>query len=132
LLAVVVFGGLVAITRGILWVSVALCIVATVLLAGGLERAFREPASYRGKVAGPILSVVSVLLFVLLGFGGYEVSRAYPSAQHAPGVGQKAPDFALVDSHGAQVALAQLLNSKSGNSNAASKGLLLVFYRGYW
>ena len=48
-----------------------------------------------------------------------------PLSPTAPRVGQKAPDFTLVDSTRHQVSLAQLLAS-------SPRGVLLIFYRGYW
>ncbi|MEA2344903.1 MAG: hypothetical protein QOF63_3072, partial [Thermoanaerobaculia bacterium] len=41
-------------------------------------------------------------------------------------VGAKAPDFVLLDINRKPVALAQLLAASS------NKGVILVFYRGYW
>jgi hypothetical protein len=59
-------------------------------------------------------------------------------------VGQKAPDFTLSDTNGKPVSLSELLstpingktmNAPVGNAQQAPtspKGVLLVFYRGYW
>lgn len=117
-------------TWQIVWLSAVLCVAAIVLLIAGLRRAFGEPGVYRGKVAGPILTVLSVLVIAGFAFLSYEVPKGYARATKTPRVGDRAPEFALSDSHGTPVALKQLLFN-SGNRHA-SKGVLLVFYRGYW
>lgn len=117
-------------TRRIIWLSAALCLVALVLLISGLRRAFTQPDAYRGKVAGPVLTVLSVLVIAAFAFFSYMVPKGYASAHNTPRVGDRAPEFALSDSSGKAVALNQLL-STSGNGHA-QRGVLLVFYRGYW
>jgi peroxiredoxin len=47
-----------------------------------------------------------------------------PASAGAPHVGQKAPDFFLMDQNGQPVGLGDLLSN--------SKGALLIFYRGFW
>jgi hypothetical protein len=122
-------------TRDVFWASVALFVLAGWLLVTGLMRALKQPQSYRGKIAGPILimsSVVIVGLFVLL---SYTVTKSFPLAHNAPKVGQKAPQFTLVDSSGKATSLAQLLAEPIADASGvarAPKGVLLVFYRGYW
>jgi cytochrome oxidase Cu insertion factor (SCO1/SenC/PrrC family) len=100
-----------------------------------LKRRSREPESYRGKIAGPVLTTLSVLIFGLFGFVVYEVSRAFPDAKNAPQIGQRAPEFSLVDANGKNFTLAQLLSTPitdSGGAARATKGVLVLFYRGYW
>ena len=46
-------------TRAIFWPSLLLFVVAAVFLTAGLKRVRREPQSYRGKIAGPILTTLS-------------------------------------------------------------------------
>jgi peroxiredoxin len=53
-----------------------------------------------------------------------------PAARGAPRVGQKAPEFALSDTNGKTVTLAELLSTPIKGKPA--KGVLLIFYRGYW
>lgn len=112
--------------RAIPWLSVALAIAALVYVAVGIMRAFRQPQVYRGKVSSSILGVVSLLICGLVGFASFH-SRDLPVATSAPQVGQKVPDFTLADTNGKQVSLGQLLGTPP-----APKGVLLVFYRGYW
>jgi peroxiredoxin len=53
-----------------------------------------------------------------------------PASKDAPQVGQRAPDFTLTDAGGKAVSLNELLTMPiNGN---APKGVLLIFYRGYW
>jgi peroxiredoxin len=48
----------------------------------------------------------------------------------APQVGQQAPAFTLIDSNNKPVTLAQLLSERI--NNRPPRGVLLIFYRGYW
>jgi hypothetical protein len=112
------------------WLNLALFVVAVILFIAGLRRALAKPQVYRGKIAGWIFTVISVLLLGFTVFVFY-VSRALPAASAAsPQVGQKVPEFALADINGQNVSLTQLLTGS--NSAARPKALLLVFYRGYW
>lgn len=123
------------VTRAVVWPCLALLVIAAALLISGMQRALREPLVYRGKIGGTVVSVLSVLLFVAFGFVAYQVHRAFPAARNAPNVGQHAPEFSLADSTGRNVALTDLLASPitDGSGSAhASKGVLVVFYRGYW
>jgi hypothetical protein len=123
------------ITRSVFWVSLPLFVVAGALLVSGMKRALREPQLYRGKIAGPILSTLSILVLLLFGFASYVVSKSFPAATNAPKVGQKAPAFTLVDSAGKTTSLAQLLANPIADASGVArppKGVLLVFYRGYW
>jgi len=73
--------------------------------------------------------------FGLFGFTAYEVRKALPPAKNAPQIGQRAPDFSLVDANGQNFSLVQLLASPitdSGGTARATKGVLVYFYRGYW
>jgi hypothetical protein len=105
------------ITRDVPWVSFILFIVAIWLLLTGFRRATRKV--WAGVVAA--LGIVLCVVFVL----GVTVGSRLPASPAAPRVGQKAPDFALLDSTGRRVALSQLLAP-------SPRGVLLVFYRGYW
>jgi hypothetical protein len=135
LLALVIYALLLQRTRSIFWGSLALFVLSAALLVSGLKRAFGQPELYRSKIAGLILTGLSVMILGVFGFGAAMAAKYFPAAAHAPQVGQKAPEFITVDSHGNSVALAQLLStSMAGSSGVARtpKGVLLVFYRGYW
>jgi hypothetical protein len=121
------------VTRDIPWASALMFLAAIALLFGGSRRAFREPQVYRGKIAGPVLSVLSVLLMAFFAFFNLSLAKHLPSSTAAPRVGQRAPDFTLVDADGKTVTLAELLSAPRQSASAtAPKGVLLVFYRGYW
>ena len=122
-------------THFALWISLLLFIVAIWLLIGGLSRAYAAPESYRGRMAGTILTTLSVLVMALFGFALYEMKRAYAVAQNAPQVGQKAPEFALIDSNSRPVNLRELLAAPLPGASGVPwtpRGVLIVFYRGYW
>jgi hypothetical protein len=122
-------------TRSIFWGSLALFLVSVALMISGLKRAFGQPQAYRGKVAGPVLAVLGVVVLGVFGWGAYMAAKLFPAALHAPQVGQQAPEFVTVDSKGNSVALAQLLTTSITDSSGVArtpKGVLLVFYRGYW
>ena len=112
------------ITRDIPWVNYLLFVAGGVLLAVGLKRAYSEPDRYRGKIAGPILSALSLLIAGFFVFGVLYLTKQIPASANAPRAGQAAPPFTLADVNGKQVALSDLLK---GN-----RGVLLIFYRGYW
>lgn len=112
------------ITRDIPWVNYLLFVVAICLVAVGLRRAFREPGVYRGKISGSILLAISLLLLGFFCFSIFYISKQVPASSDALRPGQPAANFTLVNADGKQVALSDLLK---GN-----RGVLLIFYRGYW
>jgi hypothetical protein len=132
--ALVGYGLLVMETRVVFWPSLLLFMVAGVLLASGWKRARRGPQSYRGKIAAPVLTTLSVVVFGLFGFTTYEVLKAFPDAKNAPQIGQRAPAFSLVDANGQNVSLSQMLTTPIADRGArrAAKGVVVLFYRGYW
>jgi len=122
-------------TRAVLWPALLLFVVAAVLLFSGWKRRSREPELYRGKISAYVLTTLSVLILGLFGFVVYQVSKVFPDAKNAPQIGQRAPEFSLVDADGKNFSLAQLLSTpitNSGSAARATKGVLVVFYRGYW
>jgi hypothetical protein len=114
------------------WVNFLLLAAGILFLFVGLRRAYSDPEHYRGKVAGPILGVLSVLMVGFFGYIIFYATRQVPASAGAPRVGQKAPEFALADVNNQQVSLASLLSAPLPGTAAAPKGILLVFYRGYW
>ena len=111
------------ITRDVPWLNLLFFAAGLALLGRGFLRARREPTRFHGRIAGPALGIVSV---VVLGFFlsyTFYLSAQLPASRGAPKVGEPAPDFTLPDQNGKPVKL----------SDSRSAGpLLLVFYRGYW
>lgn len=118
------------ITRDFPWLNLLLFAFALVLLFIGVRRAFRPERRLISKIVAPILATLSVLVIAFFIFIALIQSRWLPASQAAPAVGQKAPEFTLTDTNGQPVTLASLL-SQPINSKPP-KGVLLIFYRGYW
>jgi hypothetical protein len=117
-------------TRDFPWVNIPLFVVALVLLFIGVRRAFQPNRKLISKIVAPLIATLSVLivgLFILIAF---IEPRRLPASNGAPQVGQKAPEFSLADTANKPVTLAQLLSQPVNNKPA--KGVLLIFYRGYW
>jgi len=111
-------------TRDVPWANYLLFLIGGALIAAGVRRAFRDPGHYRGKVAGSILGGLSALLIALFVVSVTYYSKQIPSADTALGVSRKAPPFVLADTAGNEISSAALLRDR--------RGLVLIFYRGYW
>ena len=120
------------ITRDFPWANLLLFAVAAVLLFIGFRHGFAadRPHPTRSKIVTTIVGLLSVAVLGLFVFTIFVAGRMLPASHGAPQVGQQAPDFALPDISGKSVSLSQLL-SEPVNGNPP-KGVLLVFYRGYW
>ena len=118
-------------TRDMPWANFLIFAIALGLLFAGLRRAFSEPSLYRGKIAGPVLTTLSIAALALFCFFTFSLGKRLPPSTQAPKVGQKAPDFALADTSGATVTLASLLSAPI-TASQPTKGVVLIFYRGYW
>ncbi len=112
------------VTRDVPWANYLLFLAGLIVLGAGLRRAFRQPEQYRGKISGSILGVLSLLLTGFFCAGIYFSGKMLPPASTALQVGQPAPQFTLADTSGKATALADLLKGH--------RGVLLIFYRGYW
>jgi len=112
------------ITRDFPWANFLLFGIGIALLIVGLFRAFGRPQVYRGKIFGSIFATVAVLLVAFFSYVIFFVLHQVPASAGAPRVGQKAPDFFLLDQNRKPVGLGDLLS----NSN----GAVLIFYRGFW
>jgi hypothetical protein len=108
------------ITRDIPWVSLILFALAIALLVSGLRRASGR------RIGAWIVTVLGVFICAFFCFAMFIGARWLPASSHAPAVGSKAPDFVLLDIHRKPVALSRLL------AEPATKGVILIFYRGYW
>ncbi len=119
-------------TRDFPWANLVLFVIAGVLLFMGLRRAFASdcPHKTRSRIVSSLVSVLSLAIFAMFIFTIFVVGRSLPASRGAPQVGQRVPDFSLPDTSGKQVSLNELMTTPiNGN---APKGVLLVFYRGYW
>ena len=119
-------------TRDFPWANLLLFVIAGVLLFMGLKRGFVSdwPHPTRSKIVSSIVSVLSVAVIAFFVFTIFIGGRWLPASKGAPQVGQRAPDFTLPDANGKQVSLNELMTSPINGT--APKGVLLVFYRGYW
>ena len=128
------------ITRDFPWANLLLYAIALALIAVGLRRAFAAPQtaepgakrSILSKILASVLATLSVLMVGLFIFSVFVVSRWLPASSGAPQVGQKAPEFTLSDMSGKQVSLSELVAAPIPGQTNAKKGVLLIFYRGYW
>jgi predicted PurR-regulated permease PerM len=117
-------------TRDFPWANLILFALAIVLLFLGLRRAFKPDKRVLSKIFSSLAATLGVLIlagFLVVIFVG---GRLLPAAAGAPQVGQKAPAFTLTDPNNKPVTLAQLLNEPVNSK--PPKGVLLIFYRGYW
>ena len=103
------------------------------LMLFGLRRAFASDHFHplRSKIAGGVLATLSVVILGFFVLTFFVLARMMPASHGAPQVGQQAPDFTLADTTGRQVSLSEL-RSTPLNGATAPKGVLLIFYRGYW
>ncbi len=120
------------VTRDVPWVNFLLFGAGLAFLFAGLKRAFGEPPQCGGKIAGPILSLLSLATFGFFCFLILYQTRQMPVSAGAPRIGDKAPEFVLPDTNNQPVLLSRLLSMPLANSTVPPKGVLLVFYRGYW
>ena len=119
-----------AITREFPWANLLLFAIALVLLFLGLRRAFKPDKRIVSKLFSSFAAAFGVLLLAGLLFMIFVMGSWLPASTGAPQVGQKAHDFTLTDSNDRPVTLAQLLSEPVNNN--PPKGVLLLFYRGYW
>jgi hypothetical protein len=114
-------------TRDFPWANLLLFGIGAAFLILGLFRAFGRPQYYRGKVFGLIFSATAFLFLAFFCYEIFYVLRQVPLSSDAPRVGQRAPDFILLDQNGKPVGLGDLLSGPSG-----PKAVALIFYRGFW
>lgn len=118
------------VTRDFPWANLLLLGISAVLLVIGLRRAFAAGSPRRRKITGAVVASLTVLVFAFFVLSFFIASSQLPGSQRAPQVGQKAPEFRLADSNGNVYALSDLLSAPLNGQ--PPKGVLLVFYRGYW
>ena len=123
------------VTRDLPWATALLFLAALALAFAGLRRTFARREIHTGRISALCLAVLSLLVAGGFTFFVAHASRQLPASQGAPQIGRKAPDFSLPDIHNQPVSLAELLTqplTAQGGPAAPPRGVLLVFYRGYW
>ena len=120
------------VTRDTPWDNFLILAAGIGFVISGLRRAYGQSQQYRGKIAGPILALLSLFAVGSFCFLIFYATKQIPKAAGAPRVGQKAPEFVLTDSNNKEVSLASLMTTPLPNSATPPKGVFLVFYRGYW
>jgi len=119
-------------TRDFPWANFVLFLLTGVLLVMGLRRGFASdrPHPVRSKIISVLVSAFCVLVMGFFAFAYFVIGRQLPASKGAPQVGQRAPDFTLPDTTGKQVSLNELMTTPINGK--APRGVLLIFYRGYW
>jgi len=119
-------------TRDFPWVNLALFVLAAMLLFMGVRRGFARDRAHptRSKIVTSIVTTLGVLVIAFFVFAIFIAGRWLPASTNAPHVGQKVPEFTLSDSNNRQVSLNQLMTEPI--EGKPPKGVLLVFYRGWW
>jgi hypothetical protein len=120
------------VTRDFPWVNLLLFLVAAFFLWQGIRRAFARDQAHpiRSKIVASIVGTLGVAIIALFLFSYFVLARWLPPSTGAPQVGQKVPEFSLPDANGKQVSLNELLTTPVNGQ--PPKGVLLIFYRGYW
>ena len=147
-----------AVTRDFPWANLLLFAVAVALIVLGVRRAWtgrkpdvdRGPRFYARRIVSAALATLTVVVLGFFIFTVFIWARLMPAAHGAPRVGQLAPDFTLADTTGRRVSLSELLAppidantgtagtgtagapARSERARTAPRGVLLIFYRGYW
>lgn len=119
-----------ALLRDFPWLNLILFGLALVLLGLGVRRAFRPGRKAISKLSAIVVATLGVLVVAFFIFIAFIEARRLPASAGAPQVGQKAPEFSVLDINNKTVALSDLLTQPINNQ--PPKGVLLIFYRGYW
>jgi mycoredoxin-dependent peroxiredoxin len=110
------------ITRDVPWANFALFALVAALVAVGLRRAFAPgPRRALRAALGLIPAGLSAAIFASFLSLIYVEAYRLPASSRAPQVGQRAPEFTLLDVNSAPVALSELLAPPT-------RGVLVIFY----
>ena len=120
------------VTRDTPWANYLILAAGIGFMISGLRRAYGQSQQYRGKIAGPILALLSLFAVGSFCFLIFYATKQMPKAADAPRVGQKAPEFVLTDANNKEMSLASFMTVPLPNSSTPPKGVFLVVYRGYW
>jgi len=92
------------VTRDFPWANLLLFAGGGIFLVLGLFRAFGKPQLYRGKIFGPIMAILGIVVFGFFSYLIFYQLRQVPPSTGAPRVGDNAPEFTLPDQNEEQVA----------------------------
>ncbi len=116
------------ITRDVPWVNLLLLGLTVWVAITGFRRALAASPGRPLRLIAPGLAAAAT--FAVLGFWVFTVfvaSRRLPESAGSPRPGDRAPQFTLANDANESVSLSRLLSDPG-----ASRGVLLIFYRGYW
>jgi drug/metabolite transporter (DMT)-like permease len=118
------------VTRDFPWANLLLFAAAVVLLILGVRKGFSRDRSTLSKILTSLATVLGLAVCALFLLAYFVMGRQIPASPNAPHVGQKAPEFSIPDTNNKPVTLDELLSTPV--AGRAPKGVLLIFYRGYW
>ena len=118
------------VTRDFPWANLLLGAMSFAFILIGLRRAFSPSRRLFSKIVSLLVATVSVLIMGMFVFVVFVQARWLPASKAAPQVGQKVPEFSLPDTRGQVVSLSELIATPVNGK--VPKGVLLIFYRGYW
>jgi hypothetical protein len=117
------------ITRDVPWANFLIFALAAVLGVSAIRRGFAPPRRWVARIGALLAAGITLAALAMFINGVIIVPRRLPASAGAPRVGARAPDFTLSDTHQQPVALASLL---AGPRPSTVRGVLLIFYRGFW
>jgi hypothetical protein len=109
-------------TAAVLVVTFALFAAGLAGIVRGIRFAWKDPGTYRGKIAGPILLALGSGMVIFFAFTIFVGVKRIPSGAGAPRVGQAAPDFTLPDAEGRPFTLSEALGH-GADPGAGAKAL---------
>ena len=120
------------VTRDFPWANLLLFAVAVALIVIGVRRGFQRDRKkpWLSRTVASVLAILGVAILSLFIFVIFIAGRWLPASKGAPQVGQNAPEFTLPDTNGTSRSLTEL--SATPVNGAKPRGVLLIFYRGYW
>src|SRR5215471_12326187 len=84
------------ITRDVPWANLLLFVLAGLLVVTGVRRAFAPGRLRWLRIAsGLVAATISIAIFTSFALTVFVRARQLPASAHAPGVGERAPDFTL-------------------------------------
>jgi hypothetical protein len=109
-----------------------LLLATLALVVSGVTRGFAPDRRWLSKITVVLVGASSLAGLCLFVYKVLIVARELPASTGAPIVGVEAPAFTLVDLDNHPVSLASLLTTPLHAGAAPPRGVLLIFYRGYW